>query len=255
MSKFPRLVISVVAVSMLSIGCRLTNPCGLGVPCGRGSCEPAVGSSCGCGAASCNEACTSPACGGGCRIGPLLGLSKVRNLFRMYNCQTGGCGEVYWHDWISDPPCADPCDSCGNWTGAPAVASCGPRGPGLFERPVLSSLPGGPNFRRPGRMLFSGWLGLSRFGQDLKRGIPCCGSAAGACGGSLCGGCCTSCAGGDEYVGHGPRCACGGTAVVHDSHDGSSSVSHSSQPHGTALQHFKETHGRPPHRVLADRLR
>ena len=29
-----------------------------------------------------------------------------------------GCGEMYWGDWISDPPdCCDPCDNCGNFTG------------------------------------------------------------------------------------------------------------------------------------------
>lgn len=40
------------------------------------------------------------------------------------SCQKG-CGEVYWGDWISDPPdCCEPCDSCGNFTGA----ECGKRG-------------------------------------------------------------------------------------------------------------------------------
>jgi hypothetical protein len=29
-----------------------------------------------------------------------------------------GCGEVYWGEWISDPPDAcDPCDQCGNYVG------------------------------------------------------------------------------------------------------------------------------------------
>lgn len=37
-----------------------------------------------------------------------------------------GCGEVYWGEWISDPPdCADPCDQCGNYVGPRLrVASC-----------------------------------------------------------------------------------------------------------------------------------
>lgn len=36
----------------------------------------------------------------------------------------GGCGEVYWDEWISDPPyCCDPCDDHGNWVGT----KCCPR--------------------------------------------------------------------------------------------------------------------------------
>ena len=32
-------------------------------------------------------------------------------------CRTG-CGEIYWDEWLSDPPdCCDPCDDCGNWVG------------------------------------------------------------------------------------------------------------------------------------------
>jgi len=32
-----------------------------------------------------------------------------------------GCGEVYWDEWLSDPPdCCDPCDACGNWAGPQA---------------------------------------------------------------------------------------------------------------------------------------
>jgi hypothetical protein len=33
-------------------------------------------------------------------------------------CFGGGCGEVYYGDWSSDPPdCCDPCDRLGNYTG------------------------------------------------------------------------------------------------------------------------------------------
>ncbi len=29
-----------------------------------------------------------------------------------------GCGEIYWDEWLSEPPdCCDPCDECGNWAG------------------------------------------------------------------------------------------------------------------------------------------
>lgn len=44
----------------------------------------------------------TPSCGSGCGLG----------------CASGGCGEVYWGEWMSDPPApCDPCDDCGNWTG------------------------------------------------------------------------------------------------------------------------------------------
>lgn len=35
------------------------------------------------------------------------------------NCCHEGCSEVYWCEWINDPPdCCDPCDQCyGCWTG------------------------------------------------------------------------------------------------------------------------------------------
>ena len=29
-----------------------------------------------------------------------------------------GCGDIYWGEWLSNPPDAcDPCDGCGNWVG------------------------------------------------------------------------------------------------------------------------------------------
>jgi len=35
----------------------------------------------------------------------------------MLTCASG-CGEIYWGEWISDPPDAcDPCDDWGNWIG------------------------------------------------------------------------------------------------------------------------------------------
>ncbi|HIQ23154.1 MAG TPA: hypothetical protein EYH34_18170 [Planctomycetes bacterium] len=40
-------------------------------------------------------------------------------------CDGGGCGDVYWGDWISEPP--DYCDSCdgvGHWTGS-GCSHCG----------------------------------------------------------------------------------------------------------------------------------
>jgi hypothetical protein len=53
-----------------------------------------------------------------------------------------GCGDVYWGEWMSDPPDAcDPCNNCGNWTGS----GCCP--PGLLDCLCgsLSCLFGGRN--------------------------------------------------------------------------------------------------------------
>lgn len=46
-----------------------------------------------------------------------IGYHATR-LFRPLACGSGCCGEVYWGEWISDPPdCADPCDNCGTYVG------------------------------------------------------------------------------------------------------------------------------------------
>ena len=45
---------------------------------------------------------------------PCEGLRQIR---RSIVCG-GGCGEVYYGEWLSTPPdCVDPCDSCQNWSG------------------------------------------------------------------------------------------------------------------------------------------
>ncbi len=41
----------------------------------------------------------------------------MRQIGRSIVC-SGGCGEVYYGEWISSPPdCEDPCDPCQQWTG------------------------------------------------------------------------------------------------------------------------------------------
>jgi hypothetical protein len=46
--------------------------------------------------------------------GPLDGMAQIR---RSLVC-SGGCGEVYYGEWISTPPdCEDPCGDCQEWTG------------------------------------------------------------------------------------------------------------------------------------------
>jgi hypothetical protein len=39
-----------------------------------------------------------------------------------------GCSDVYWGEWVSDPPdCCDPCDQCfGQWTGPHGYCRLGP---------------------------------------------------------------------------------------------------------------------------------
>jgi len=138
----------------LPVGCGGMPSCGLG-GCGISHVEdsgsipyttegyygPAVvldDSGCSCGDPGCGG-CGVPACGGcgscglcqgiACTGRTVLGLGAgllrhvghgIHCLFSCANaCAScgSGCGEVYWHDWINNPPSCDACDSCGHWTG------------------------------------------------------------------------------------------------------------------------------------------
>ena len=47
------------------------------------------------------------------------GNGGVRGWLRNQSTCCKGCGDVYWGEWISDPPdCCDPCDSCGGFSGS-----------------------------------------------------------------------------------------------------------------------------------------
>lgn len=114
-----RLLVVMHLVALLAgVGCCCQPLCA--DPCGGPACGPACntcfclpkpiiwdGSCNDCGPGPC-ESCAD--CSGDCGILPLLRRSKV--------CGKG-CGEVYWGEWISDPPdCCDPCDQCyGVYTG------------------------------------------------------------------------------------------------------------------------------------------
>ncbi|MEE8451131.1 MAG: hypothetical protein V3R99_04420 [Thermoguttaceae bacterium] len=92
-------------------------PFGPGTICTTGNCghtcEPAGVSSYG---GSCGY-CADP----GAPCGP---LSFVHSLFHAPSWDCGSCGERYWGDFHGDPPeCCDPCDRCGNFTGA-AMDGC-----------------------------------------------------------------------------------------------------------------------------------
>lgn len=85
--------------------------------------------------------------------GPLQGL---RNLRRQLTCGGGGCGEVYFGEWISTPPdCYDPC--------------CG-------DQFVGGAFPSRPFQWRPGMLLasvlFSGRLS-GRFCTGDESSVPC----------------------------------------------------------------------------------
>ena len=97
---------------------------GLGAGCGiiADSCVGCCGGGWYSGGGSCGVGCGS-GCGGwvpGC--GPVVGLLR---LVRQALVCGLGCGQVYWGDWISDPPaCSDPCSfsygdgGCGGGCGA-----------------------------------------------------------------------------------------------------------------------------------------
>lgn len=94
--------------------------CDVGCGCPEPSCccaEPA----CGCCDPCCDPCCGAPGCGTmvGSRF-PLAScplLRGLRNLFCGCGC-SNGCGEAYYGDWHCNPPCCEPCDQCGNYTGA-----------------------------------------------------------------------------------------------------------------------------------------
>ena len=96
------------ALTAFTAGCACTHP----------GMAPMAGGCGDCTAASCGDC--GP-CGGGCYPGPIL-----RGLGSLFSCH-GGCGEVYYDEWCSDPPdCCDPCNSCGDYTG---YGCCSPWNP------------------------------------------------------------------------------------------------------------------------------
>jgi len=57
-------------------------------------------------------------CGGDCE-----GHTPCSYLKHQLTCSSG-CGEIYWGEWLNDPPAdCDPCNNCGQWVGP---QSCGP---------------------------------------------------------------------------------------------------------------------------------
>ena len=102
--------------ALLAGGCCCQDMCG---GCGAGGCGPRGGrGSLFCrpyeqrmadsNAYECGTCCKTVGCGGG-----------IKQWLRNQATGCKGCGDVYWGEWISDPPdCCDPCDQCGGFTGS-----------------------------------------------------------------------------------------------------------------------------------------
>lgn len=97
---------SVIAISLLSLlasaGCCVDRhaTCGRSGGCGH-AVDPILGDCTKCGV-----------CGGT----DCPGYTPCGYLKYMLTCGSGCSGDLYYNEWISDPPdCCDPCDNCGNW--------------------------------------------------------------------------------------------------------------------------------------------
>lgn len=55
-------------------------------------------------------------------ISPESAAGPGEMLRRTFTCGSG-CGEIYWGEWINDPPSCDACNDHGDWTG---TACCPP---------------------------------------------------------------------------------------------------------------------------------
>ncbi len=121
-------------------GCAIEPGCGCEPSCGVGGCGDACGVACGC---------------GNCPVGETLifGARAIGSEFRRLlaplglccpcGSGCGGCGELYWNEWHSDPPaCCDPCDQCGNWVG-PSSAGVHATVEPSFSKRRVAKLPGG----------------------------------------------------------------------------------------------------------------
>ena len=142
-------------------GCDMCGPA-CGCPdCGCADTCCDVGCGCadpGCGCVDPGCGCVDPCCGApGC--GTMVGhrrplancplLVGLRNLFCGTGCgcgcgggggcSCGGCGcETYTGDWNCNPPCAEPCDQCGNYNGAQAGMQMGQMGMPMARRPYVA---------------------------------------------------------------------------------------------------------------------
>lgn len=156
------LIVTCLAISLMSIGCCGPIACGTGcgVPMGCDSCDVSMGC----------DSCSGTVVRGGVIHSPLDGLRRMK---RNITCGSG-CGEVYRGEWRSTPPdCEDPC--CGSqWVGGARTAR-----PFCFDRLCCW---------QPGMLL--GKLYGGRFCSGAESCLPCgCGDVChGGCGASFDGG-------------------------------------------------------------------
>jgi hypothetical protein len=96
-------------------------------------------------------------------------------LRRGFTCGKG-CGEVYWGEWISDPPdCCDPCDQCyGQWTGPHGYCNLGP------AQRLLAAFHGYKYCPRPA---CDEWCGPLCSKQSCNTCSSCGGGGCSTCGG------------------------------------------------------------------------
>ncbi|MFN0017382.1 MAG: hypothetical protein ACKVP0_03920 [Pirellulaceae bacterium] len=108
-----RSALLICAFALLASGCCCQDMCGGGCGsggCGKGSlfCRPYEQRMAEADSYECGTCCKPVGCGGGIK-------GWLHN--RATGCQ--GCSDVYWGEWISDPPdCCDPCDQCGGFSGS-----------------------------------------------------------------------------------------------------------------------------------------
>lgn len=135
-----------------------------------GGCDPACGCEVGCGDApgcGCEVGC-GDTCGGCVKrccpffetlgyglkcvgreaVGVVRAVGAPLGLCCPCGRSCGGCGELYWNEWHSDPPaCCDPCDDCGNWVGPSASGMRAPYDHEFSPRRVASLPPTGEVLR------------------------------------------------------------------------------------------------------------
>lgn len=282
------IVACLVAIASCSGCCAFRSCAGGGLGCGlesyyQGGCTDGGCDGCGDGPVI---PCRAGATPGGCG----LGLGCIGRLLGMVNAGCNGCGETYYHGWVNDPPCCDPCDSCGNWTGA-ASPSCGcgevgcnscnsggdcAAAPSYVEPSCGLAVDCDPcggcrrsAFQMPGRALYATWTGFGGLCRGFRCGfLPSCRTCNAFSISSSCNSCATGPACG--VVGD-PSCGCGGGTDVYFGGAGgrcSSCAQHSvatqpilarhrsdQSPHGVVSHQVKVAHGRRPHKIVTSRLR
>ena len=223
------LLVSLMAATLLSSGC-----CGIGGGCG--SCGP-VASSCGGGCGSCS--------GGDCSA--TLSMATLPLLGGRLACGSG-CGDVYWNEWMCDPPAGcDDCNDDGCWVGNQTCC----RQQGVLLSTAETAIQG-----------VHGLVGFLFGGMGCGIGQGCGGCAAPSCG--SCGGCGDPGCGAEMYdegfASPGcSSCASNGASEFPTEHMAARpirNVSHHQTVRSSNItDRLRRQFARPPHKVVTRRLR